>query len=188
MRVLLVTVQTGVDSLSEFAEQGVFIGVKLRFLLFPFCEQQPGLITNMQLITVDELQQGAEVEPVCIQLPLKRCRLFCGVIQSGLFPLSLCCGLCREDGRRIKLTGSDLLAEGLGTVQIEGAIPIGSEAAVPLIGIVDGNIVLFRLVFVQATRFMDAVFDPVLLAIEQLAITAELDFLLLSHDCLPPSP
>ncbi len=36
MRVLLVTVQTGVDSLSEFAEQGVFIGVKLRFLLFPF--------------------------------------------------------------------------------------------------------------------------------------------------------
>ena len=84
--------------------------------------------------------------------------------------------------------GSDLLAEGLGTVQIEGAIPIGSEAAVPLIGIVDGNIVLFRLIFVQATRFMDAVFDPILLAIEQLAITAELDFLLLSHDCLPPSP
>lgn len=140
MRVLLVTVQTGVDSLSEFAEQGVFIGVKLRFLLFPFCEQQSGLITNMQLITVDELQQGAEVEPVCVQLPLKRCRLLRGVFQSGLFPFSLCCGLRRVDGCRIKLTGSDLLAEGLGTVQIEGAIPIGSEAAVPLVGIVDGNI------------------------------------------------
>ena len=56
MRVLLVPVQAGVDALSELAEQGVFTRAEFRFSLFPFCEQQPGLIANVQLLTLDEIQ------------------------------------------------------------------------------------------------------------------------------------